>query len=566
MVLGLELIRGLESEEEVSDGVPRMNETGSPTLSGAARDIEGFVGSKAALLIALICSLLAIWISAHNIFKHLVHYNEPQLQKNIVRILFMVPFYALFSFLSLGIPSAHTILDSIRDVYEAFVVYCFLNLMLSYCGGENTCLSVIMHDPGSISHVWPFRWCFPDIAMTSRFLRFCKQWTLQFVIVKPIMAVLALSLLASGKEDKRAWVVTQAIVYNFSYTAALYALLLFYKATHRHPGLKSQYPILKFLSVKLVVFATYYQSVLVSIIPGVPGDALEGLNSFLLCCEMVFFAILQYRAFSWRAFTEKGAAQRGHVSSDFDSTGIEVQEGTFSGSSPNSGRDKEIALSNARNVISMKDVASDAYYNFNNKYGNHVRLDSGSMATDADDSGFAIQDAEGSSVSMEKSESKSKSQSNSAFGRIGTTMRSLASGGRLQGDDDDEFGNSNPFGSSPPLVAPGSHYDDDEGGNGGAPVAPSHNKFSLSVPVYDASKETKPTSNPFEQDYVNPTGLSHQPSSNSFKSDASSPTNDDSVWTADFSDDPMPANQQARGSKKSKKKNPPFSSTDVDLI
>jgi hypothetical protein len=329
--------------------------------------------------IAFGCAAVAICVSGYNIFKHLANYTEPSLQKNIVRILIMVPLYALFSFMALSIQEWHIFFDSVRDVYEAFVIYCFLNLILAYCGGENSCLSVIMNDPGSISHVFPLSCCFPRISLTARFLRTCKQMTLQFVIIKPVMAFLNLIIIAGNEDGTRTWDIAQAVIYNTSYTVALYGLMLFYKATCGHPGLIGQYPVLKFLTVKLVVFATYYQTVLVGIVPGIPENSLSAFNNFLLCCEMVVFSILQYFAFSWVVFANP-ENKRPHIGGRNDS----AFEGDFNAELASRGgaqqSEKDVVATNVKDIVNVNDVAADAYYNFNNKYGNHVLLDTKSSS------------------------------------------------------------------------------------------------------------------------------------------------------------------------------------------
>lgn len=47
--------------------------------------------------IAGLFALIAIFLSLFEIFKHMQYYNKPYLQKYIVRILWMVPIYALNS-------------------------------------------------------------------------------------------------------------------------------------------------------------------------------------------------------------------------------------------------------------------------------------------------------------------------------------------------------------------------------------------------------------------------------------------------------------------------------------
>ncbi|CAN0439691.1 unnamed protein product, partial [Ectocarpus sp. 13 AM-2016] len=61
--------------------------------------------------------------------------------------------------------------------------------------------------------------------------------------------------------------VTLLVVYNSSYSVALYGLLMFYRACG--PLLAPFRPIQKFFAVKSIIFATYWQSVVVYFIPGV---------------------------------------------------------------------------------------------------------------------------------------------------------------------------------------------------------------------------------------------------------------------------------------------------------
>lgn len=223
-----------------------------------------FVNSFNSILISFFCTVFAISVSGHNIKGHLTWYTMPHLQRNIVRILLIVPIYSSFSFMSFIFVEARPLFESLRDVWEAVVVYSFLSLMLEYCGGENACLSVIMNSPGAINHLWPFNCCLPPIPLNSTFLRVSKQLTIQFVVVKPLMAVFNLLIHVAGLFHTKVYQNLLSLVYNTSYTLALYALVLFYKATNGHPGLKHRKPIRKFLAVKIAIFATYYQTLLLS--------------------------------------------------------------------------------------------------------------------------------------------------------------------------------------------------------------------------------------------------------------------------------------------------------------
>ncbi|KAG7030096.1 Transmembrane protein, partial [Cucurbita argyrosperma subsp. argyrosperma] len=67
-------------------------------------------------IIAFICTVGAIALAVFHIYRHLLNYTEPTYQRYIVRIIFMVPVYALMSFLSLVLPSSSIYFNSIREV------------------------------------------------------------------------------------------------------------------------------------------------------------------------------------------------------------------------------------------------------------------------------------------------------------------------------------------------------------------------------------------------------------------------------------------------------------------
>ena len=61
-----------------------------------------------------------IVLSFRLVYLHLTHWYMPQVQKYVVRILWMVPLYAVQSWLSLRFHSSRIYIDTIRDFYEAY--------------------------------------------------------------------------------------------------------------------------------------------------------------------------------------------------------------------------------------------------------------------------------------------------------------------------------------------------------------------------------------------------------------------------------------------------------------
>jgi hypothetical protein len=115
-------------------------------------------------IVAFLCTVGAIALAIFHIYRHLLNYTEPTYQRYIVRIIFMVPVYAFMSFLSLVLPKSSIYFDSIREVYEAWVIYNFLSLCLAWVGGPG---SVVLSLSGrSLKPSWSLMTCcFPPLTL-----------------------------------------------------------------------------------------------------------------------------------------------------------------------------------------------------------------------------------------------------------------------------------------------------------------------------------------------------------------------------------------------------------------
>ncbi|XP_020100193.1 transmembrane protein 184B isoform X1 [Ananas comosus] len=258
--------------------------------------------------VAFPCAAGAIVLALHHIYRHLLNYTEPTYQRFIVRIIFMVPVYAVMSFLALVLRDSSIYFDSIREVYDAWVIYNFLSLCLAWVGGPGAVVSNLT------GRVLKPSWllmtcCFPAIPLDGRFIRRCKQGCLQFVILKPILVVITFILYAKGKYEDGNFSVNQAylyitIIYTVSYSTALYALALFYVACR--DLLLPFNPVPKFIMIKSVVFLTYWQGVLVFLAAksGFIKNAEEAADfqNFVLCIEMLVAAVGHLYAFPYKEY------------------------------------------------------------------------------------------------------------------------------------------------------------------------------------------------------------------------------------------------------------------------
>jgi len=96
---------------------------------------------------------MALPISFWDITQHLAHFTKPYLQKHIVRILWMVPIYAVNAWIGLVFPAASIYFDSIRECYEAYVIYNFMRYLLNYLQNELVDYEMSLHNKDEVNNI-----------------------------------------------------------------------------------------------------------------------------------------------------------------------------------------------------------------------------------------------------------------------------------------------------------------------------------------------------------------------------------------------------------------------------
>ncbi|VAI39349.1 unnamed protein product [Triticum turgidum subsp. durum] len=225
--------------------------------------------------------------------------------------------YAVMSFISLILPDNAIYFTSIREIYDAWVIYNFFSLCLAWVGGPGAV--VVSLNGRTLKPSWfLMTCCFPAIPLDGRFIRRCKQGCLQFVILKPILVVITFILYAKGKYEDGNFSVNQSylyitIIYTISYSMALYALALFYAACR--DLLRPYNPVPKFIIIKSVVFLTYWQGVLVFLAAKSRfiknAEKAADLQNYVLCVEMLIAAIGHLFAFPYKEYAGANARPSG---------------------------------------------------------------------------------------------------------------------------------------------------------------------------------------------------------------------------------------------------------------
>ena len=160
-----------------------------------------------------------------------------------------------------------------------------------------------------------FTCCIPAMQVDGFFLRRCKQGTLQFVLLKPVMAALTLLLYAAGSYTDGDMSPTNgyfylSILYNVCYTLALYGLMLFWIGASEL--LQPFNPLLKFVIVKTVVFLTFWQGIVISMVNSwgkikTPEDG-KALQNVMICFEMLMAGTGMLFAFPHKEYQIGGTA------------------------------------------------------------------------------------------------------------------------------------------------------------------------------------------------------------------------------------------------------------------
>jgi len=308
------------------------------------------------LHMALIFTTLTCLISMFHMSAHLRNFNQPMVQRKIIAILWMSPIYAVTSFLSLLWPAAEGYLAILKDLYEAYVIYQFLAFLIAVLGqgDRDVAVQVLAQHADHLDKPAKCLSCFyhppPDegpIAKANAVLMECMLLCMQFVFCRPLtsIATFVFEVLAESdttqddtgtggdmteeqvKEDAWSYFKSPlfyiAMIQNVSVFFAFSGLLKFYHAVRE--DLAWCQPFSKFMVIKGVVFMTFWQGLIISIVCNIhqggrwsvtdndgnqnPREKAIELQNVLICLEMLFFSIAHVCVFPTDEW-EEGYAPR----------------------------------------------------------------------------------------------------------------------------------------------------------------------------------------------------------------------------------------------------------------
>ncbi|TFK51154.1 DUF300-domain-containing protein [Heliocybe sulcata] len=284
--------------------------------------------------IAFQAVIASFWL----INKHLQWYTNKREQRHIVRILFMVPLYAVISLASYLFWNHATPILLIRDCYESTVLTSFFYLLLIYISPNVEEQKEVFRKEGlsqqydreALKRGEPGRkWVFPFGSVKWKpadgmyFMQLMKWGVLQYCVLRPLTTLIAVSLNYIGLycEDSYSpgWghIYITAIV-SISVSVAMYCLLQLYVCVSTE--LSPYKPILKLFAVKAVVFLTFWQATALSGLSMLgwikdtkymtANDINNGIAAILETFEMMCFAFLHFKAFTYRPYKPEGPSRQ----------------------------------------------------------------------------------------------------------------------------------------------------------------------------------------------------------------------------------------------------------------
>ncbi|KAF7782359.1 hypothetical protein Agabi119p4_1735 [Agaricus bisporus var. burnettii] len=271
----------------------------------------------------VVATIASFWL----VNKHLQWYTNKKEQRYTVRILFMVPLYAIISLASYLWWNHATPLILIRDCYEATVLTAFFYLLLMFLSPDPDEQRLIFLTHGLSRHNDAERmkkgepvqkWVFPLWFVKWKpvdglyFLQLMKWGILQYCVLRPLTTLTAIILDYVGLYCESSWGLGWGHLYitlvvSLSVTIAMYCLIQLYVSVSKK--LAKQKPLLKLFAIKAVVFLTFWQATFLSVLTmfGVVKDTEFmtaediniGIGALLETFEMALFAFLHIRAFTY---------------------------------------------------------------------------------------------------------------------------------------------------------------------------------------------------------------------------------------------------------------------------
>ncbi|KAG6013650.1 hypothetical protein E4U54_006488 [Claviceps lovelessii] len=304
-------------------------------------DLARVIGSSSTL-IATVLSLYLVWM-------HALNYTQPREQRYIIRILFMVPTYAISSYLQIQWYWHAIYFQVISDCYEAFAIASFFALLCHYVAPDLHSQKVFFRELRPIKQwVMPINWFSKCCGGQRGIWRIPKSGLTWFNILWVgvyhycfVRVAMTVSAVVSQYHHRycessnspvfgHIWII---VLNALAVTIAMYCLVQFY--VQLKDALAEHNLFIKIVAIKLVVFLSFWQASAISVGTSTLNivrandflaypDLKVGVPALLLCVEMAMFAVLHLWAFPYAPYVP-GASRTFYPVPDLDKASPSVE-------------------------------------------------------------------------------------------------------------------------------------------------------------------------------------------------------------------------------------------------
>ncbi|KAE8150006.1 organic solute transporter Ostalpha-domain-containing protein [Aspergillus avenaceus] len=237
----------------------------------------------------------------------------------------MVPVYSLVAWLSTYFYKNSVYFSVIGDCYESFTISAFFALLCHYIAPNLSSQKDYFREIKPKPWVWPITWLqriFGGENGVWRTPRSGLTWfnivwvsVFQYCLFRVLMTIVAVITQHHNVYCEESlnpafahiWVLAVECV---AVTIAMYCLVQFY--IQIKDDISQYSPFLKILSIKLVIFLSFWQSICINLLFSAgaikatkriaEADLKVGLPNLLISIEMAIFAVLHLWAFAWRPY------------------------------------------------------------------------------------------------------------------------------------------------------------------------------------------------------------------------------------------------------------------------
>ncbi|KAK1840544.1 DUF300 domain-containing protein [Colletotrichum chrysophilum] len=259
-------------------------------------------------------------------FLHATHLSKSNEQIKILRISLIIPFWSIFSFLSICFPAAQVYLHPWLEFVQSICLGTFFLLLCEFVSPSEQHRDVFfaaltIKDKKS------------ETGTQDGLQWFRRMWfsIFQYPVVSLLIAILTAITQAAGvycefaskAHFAKLWL---SIIASVSLTIAIMTVIRFYMQLRGH--LAHHQPLAKFLAFKLVVSLTFLENIIFWILRDVGAlnptamltwaDLNIGIPSMLICIEMFPLAIFFHYAYSHRPYIIGGGHARRPVAGDLE--------------------------------------------------------------------------------------------------------------------------------------------------------------------------------------------------------------------------------------------------------